>query len=629
MSLIYGLVAHGFVILAEHTNSTGNFAQVTQAILEKIPPNNSKLTYVYDRYLFHYICEDGLTYMCMADDSFGRRTPFAFLQDIKEKFLATYDRQSALNAPIYGMNEFSKVIAKQMEEYSTNPGANKLKQVHGEIEQVKDVMVHNIERVLERGERIELLVDKTDNLNQQAFAFKKRSTQLKRQMWWKNTKLMVMIAVVCFDILRNVFDPVDARFSDQQTNKERDDLSNLENEILNMPDTFEEEPQQVMDELDELEQQILNANDEDRVSISSSVDEITELEREILNARDTQDAPPVHAYSRSRDKSASKAISTSMVASDSMDTETSTIPVSIGRTSLQSPTTSRTAMRRTIESVTYESQHPDDIFEDMVEDNPLYLEQLSQERKRPKRTLPAFSSQVNTFSNRPINTPISLSSNMYDHRRPSAALHNSQPQSRITDAQVDAVRLTEDDFDNVAPEMALERNVVASESGRPIVSHIRQLPTISLVVGPPDSADEYEWSDSGMTPPTSPEGEAYDINMAPIALSDAEQPTNYISVKPEPNLRTAPPAHRSAPKPQPTWPAPRKIRTMWTGPEIDALEDGLDRVGWGRWAAIKVLHKELLKDRDSVAIKDKARTEANRRQRENIPLGPYCGCPYI
>lgn len=73
-----------------------------------------------------------------------------------------------------------------------------MKQVHGEIEQVKDVMVHNIERVLERGERIELLVDKTDNLNQQAFAFKKRSTQLKRAMWWKNTKIMAMIVLVCF-----------------------------------------------------------------------------------------------------------------------------------------------------------------------------------------------------------------------------------------------------------------------------------------------------------------------------------------------------------------------------------------------------------------------------------------------
>ncbi|RIB09525.1 vesicle-associated membrane protein [Gigaspora rosea] len=196
MSLIYGLVARGSVILAEHTNSSGNFTQVTQAILEKIPPNNSKLTYVYDRYLFHYICEDGLTYMCMADDSFGRRVPFAFLQDIKERFLANYSRERINEAPTYGLNEFSKVISKQMEYFSSNPEADKLKKVHGEIEQVKDVMVHNIERVLERGERIELLVDKTDNLNQQAFAFKKRSTALRRSMWWKNTKLLFLIGFV-------------------------------------------------------------------------------------------------------------------------------------------------------------------------------------------------------------------------------------------------------------------------------------------------------------------------------------------------------------------------------------------------------------------------------------------------
>ncbi|KAG0225001.1 hypothetical protein BGW41_004842 [Actinomortierella wolfii] len=197
MSIIYALVARGSIILAEYTNSSGNFTTVTEAILEKIPPNNSKLTYVYDRYLFHYICEDGLTYMCMADDTLGRRIPFAFLQDIKERFLAQYPRERALNAVVpYGMNEFSKTIAKQMEYFSTNPNADRIKQVQGEIEQVKDVMVHNIERVLERGERIELLVDKTDNLNHQAYAFKKRSTALKRSMWWKNVKLMAILIFV-------------------------------------------------------------------------------------------------------------------------------------------------------------------------------------------------------------------------------------------------------------------------------------------------------------------------------------------------------------------------------------------------------------------------------------------------
>ncbi|RCH85313.1 Vesicle-associated membrane protein [Rhizopus stolonifer] len=198
MSLIYGLVARGSVVLTEHMNSSGNFATVTQAILEKIPPNNSKLTYVYDRYLFHYICEDGIIYMCMADDSFGRRIPFVFLQDLKDKFLSTFGKNRALDAPPYGLNEFSGVIRKQMEYFSTNPNADRLKQVHGEIEQVKDVMVHNIERVLERGERIDLLMDKTDNLNRLGSAFKKRSTQLKRTMWWKNTKIVVLIVIVCF-----------------------------------------------------------------------------------------------------------------------------------------------------------------------------------------------------------------------------------------------------------------------------------------------------------------------------------------------------------------------------------------------------------------------------------------------
>lgn len=54
---------------------------------------------------------------------------------------------------------------------------------------------------MERGERIDILVDKTDSLNQAAFQFKKRSTALKRKMWWKNSKLLafiVLLVLVCF-----------------------------------------------------------------------------------------------------------------------------------------------------------------------------------------------------------------------------------------------------------------------------------------------------------------------------------------------------------------------------------------------------------------------------------------------
>ena len=57
-----------------------------------------------------------------------------------------------------------------------------MRKVKGEIDEVKSVMVSNIEKVLERGERIELLVDKTENLESSAVQFKTSSTALKRSM---------------------------------------------------------------------------------------------------------------------------------------------------------------------------------------------------------------------------------------------------------------------------------------------------------------------------------------------------------------------------------------------------------------------------------------------------------------
>jgi len=140
--------------------------------------------------------DDGITYLCMADEEFGRRIPFAFLEDIKNRFRATYGDRGK-TAIAYGMNtDFSRVLQNQMDYYSNNPGADRINRVKGEIDEVKSVMVHNIEKVLERGERIELLVDKTENLNQNAFKFKKASTQLKRSMWWKNVKMLIILIVV-------------------------------------------------------------------------------------------------------------------------------------------------------------------------------------------------------------------------------------------------------------------------------------------------------------------------------------------------------------------------------------------------------------------------------------------------
>ncbi|KAH1046878.1 hypothetical protein J1N35_037662 [Gossypium stocksii] len=48
-------------------------------------------------------------------------------------------------------------------------------------------------RVLDRGEKIELLVDKTENLRSQAQDFRQQGTKIKRKMWIENMKMKLIV----------------------------------------------------------------------------------------------------------------------------------------------------------------------------------------------------------------------------------------------------------------------------------------------------------------------------------------------------------------------------------------------------------------------------------------------------
>ena len=57
-------------------------------------------------------------------------------------------------------------------------------------------MVHNVEQILSRGERIELLVDKTDTMAGQSLAFRRGAKAARRKMFWRNQKILALGVVV-------------------------------------------------------------------------------------------------------------------------------------------------------------------------------------------------------------------------------------------------------------------------------------------------------------------------------------------------------------------------------------------------------------------------------------------------
>ncbi|CAL9229920.1 unnamed protein product [Arabidopsis halleri] len=198
MAIIFALVARGTVVLSEFSATSTNASSIAKQILEKLPGNDSDshMSYSQDRYIFHVKRTDGLTVLCMADETAGRNIPFAFLDDIHQRFVRTYGR-AIHSAQAYSMNdEFSRVVSQQMEYYSNDPNADRMSRIKGEMTQVRNVMIENIDKVLDRGERLELLVDKTENMQGNTFRFRKQARRYRTIMWWRNVKLTIALILV-------------------------------------------------------------------------------------------------------------------------------------------------------------------------------------------------------------------------------------------------------------------------------------------------------------------------------------------------------------------------------------------------------------------------------------------------
>ncbi|XP_070994626.1 vesicle-associated membrane protein 7-like [Oncorhynchus clarkii lewisi] len=192
MAILFAVVARSSTILAKHAWCGGNFLEVTEQILAKIPSENNKLTYSHGSYLFHYICHDRIIYICITDDDFERSRAFSFLGEVKKRFHVTYGSRAQTALP-YAMNsEFSSTLMAQMKHHSSPPS---------EVDDLKSIMVRNINLVAQRGEMLELLIDKMENLVGSSVSFKTTSRNLARDMCMKNLKLTVVVVVVSLVVL--------------------------------------------------------------------------------------------------------------------------------------------------------------------------------------------------------------------------------------------------------------------------------------------------------------------------------------------------------------------------------------------------------------------------------------------
>lgn len=79
--------------------------------------------------------------------------------------------------------------------------SKRLQNAQAQVDEVVGIMRVNVEKVLERDQKLSELDNRADALQQGASQFEQQAGRLKRKMWWKNVKMMIIMGVIGATVL--------------------------------------------------------------------------------------------------------------------------------------------------------------------------------------------------------------------------------------------------------------------------------------------------------------------------------------------------------------------------------------------------------------------------------------------
>lgn len=203
-AVMYALVGRPGCVLAEYSAAEGEFKKDARKILgETNHRKNNKITYAAEGIAHNVVVESSLVFLCVTHSDVRRAQAFKFLNIIQEQFYSQFGRLRSDQdySPLAFNEDFSPLMKKRTDAFNEASDAGKLNDIQSDINSVKGVLKKNIEKVLERGEKMETLVFQTETLMDSSNAFRSNSYQLHRALWLKDVKFKVMIAVAIAALL--------------------------------------------------------------------------------------------------------------------------------------------------------------------------------------------------------------------------------------------------------------------------------------------------------------------------------------------------------------------------------------------------------------------------------------------
>ena len=133
----------------------------------------------------NYDSDADCVYFVVTAQNYPQRTAFSLMEELKSGFKEQWAHEVDDALPRSLTKGTKRFLSSLASKFDNLEAVDKLSGVRAQVDEVTGIMNDNVTQMLKQGENLDVLSDKTNDLNYEASKFHKQSTTLKRQAWWK------------------------------------------------------------------------------------------------------------------------------------------------------------------------------------------------------------------------------------------------------------------------------------------------------------------------------------------------------------------------------------------------------------------------------------------------------------
>ena len=191
-SIRFWTVSRGATILARFpgagdSDKGDRMFQLAHKSLEKIPPGDVKRSYKVDteadRLLINFTSTQDIIILTITDIDFPQSVAFNSMESVNEK-VWKYFGEVVHSTVAMGLDlQLSAALSNEMRRANS---PDKLAEVQEQVNDLKEIMIENIEAVMTRGELLEILMDDINELVNDAEDFRGNAQRTAAAMRYVN-----------------------------------------------------------------------------------------------------------------------------------------------------------------------------------------------------------------------------------------------------------------------------------------------------------------------------------------------------------------------------------------------------------------------------------------------------------